>query len=88
MSPNNTFVQQKKPNKLLVFVKNKVLPALVKFGNARHVAGIRDAFGTMIPLIIAGSIGILISSIVFGGNGSGYVSLFGLICKLANPHLA
>ncbi|WP_100254608.1 hypothetical protein [Spiroplasma clarkii] len=47
--------------------KQKAIPGMAKVGNQRHLAAIRDSFGTMIPLIIAGSIGILVNAIVFGG---------------------
>lgn len=61
--------------------KTKMVPFIGKLGNQRHLAAIKDSFGTMIPLIIAGSIGVLINAIIFGGAGSGEVSLLGLICK-------
>ncbi|AKX33965.1 PTS system, cellobiose-specific IIC component [Spiroplasma litorale] len=64
--------------------KIKFIPAMARVGNQRHLAAIRDSFGTMIPLIIAGSIGVLINAIIFGGAGSGYVSLLGLFAKAAH----
>lgn len=78
----------KEPSKFKKWFDEKFLPTITKAGNSTYIAGIRDAFGTMIPLIIAGSIGILISTIIFGGSGSGYVSLLGLICKAANPSVS
>ncbi|GAA6238253.1 MAG: hypothetical protein SPLM_03750 [Spiroplasma phoeniceum] len=64
---------------------NKALPTMSKLGNQRHLSAIRDAFGTMIPLIIAGGIGLLIDAIIFGfgGAGSGKVSLLGLFARAA-----
>ncbi|AKU79541.1 PTS sugar transporter subunit IIC [Spiroplasma turonicum] len=66
----------------------KFVPAMARAGNQRHIAAIRDSFGTMIPLIIAGSLGVLINAIVFGGAGSGYVSLLGLFAKAAHSDLS
>ncbi|ARU91679.1 PTS system cellobiose-specific IIC component [Spiroplasma clarkii] len=65
----------------------KLVPGINKLGSQRHLASLRDAFGTLIPLTIAGSLGIIMSGIVFGGSGSGYVSLLGLICKMAHPEM-
>ncbi|AOX43415.1 PTS system, cellobiose-specific IIC component [Spiroplasma sp. NBRC 100390] len=62
---------------------NKALPTMSKLGNQRHLSAIRDSFGTMIPLIIAGGIGLLIDAIIFGGAGSGKVSLLGLFARAA-----
>ncbi|WP_339023171.1 PTS sugar transporter subunit IIC [Spiroplasma endosymbiont of Crioceris asparagi] len=69
------------------FIQNKLVPFMGKLGQQRHLGAIRDAFATLIPLIIAGSIGTLINAIGFGGAGSGYVSILGLICKIAHPDL-
>lgn len=68
-------------------MNEKIIPFMGKLGNQRHMGAIRDAFGTMIPLIIAGSISVLINAIVFGGAGSGYVSLLGMIAWAFNPDL-
>ncbi|AVN61294.1 PTS cellobiose IIC subunit [Mesoplasma florum] len=67
-----------------IWFQETLVPSVAKVGNQRHLGAIRDSFGTMIPLIIAGSIGILINAIIFGGAGSGYVSLLGLIAKASN----
>ncbi|WP_338970164.1 PTS sugar transporter subunit IIC [Spiroplasma endosymbiont of Labia minor] len=81
-------VREKNKSNFKDWFSNKFLPTMTKIGNQRYLAAIRDSFGTMIPLIIAGSIGVLINAIIFGGAGSGYVSLLGLIVKLANPNMA
>ena len=39
------------------------------FGNQRHFATIRDAFGTFMPLIIVGSFGVLIDSVFINPTG-------------------
>ncbi|QBQ07772.1 Phosphotransferase system cellobiose-specific component IIC [Spiroplasma gladiatoris] len=62
---------------------SKFVPALTKVGNERHISALKDTFGTMLAIIIAGSIGLLIQAIIFGGAGSGRVSLLGVICKFA-----
>ncbi|AGM24663.1 PTS sugar transporter subunit IIC [Spiroplasma chrysopicola] len=62
---------------------NKALPVMSKLGNQRHLSAIRDSFGTMIPLIIAGGLGLLIDAIIFGGAGSGKISLLGLFARAA-----
>lgn len=64
---------------------NKVfIPSLGKLGQQRHLAALRDAFGTIIPLIIAGSIAILFITIGFGGWGSEKVSILGWIWMAVN----
>ncbi|AVN63658.1 PTS cellobiose IIC subunit [Mesoplasma florum] len=73
--------------KLKNWFNTKMIPAVTKLGSQRHLASLRDAFGTLIPLTIAGSLGLIMSGIVFGGGGSGYVSLLGLICKMAHPEM-
>ncbi|ATZ18914.1 PTS system, cellobiose-specific IIC component [Williamsoniiplasma somnilux] len=76
------------PQGFKIWFQQKFIPQIAKMGNQRHLAAIRDSFGTMIPLIIAGSLGVLINAIIFGGAGSGYVSLLGLFAKAANPDVA
>lgn len=78
---------EKKKVDIKQWFNTKFVPSINKLGSQRHLASLRDAFGTLIPLTIAGSLGIIMSGIVFGGNGSGYVSLLGLICKMANPKM-
>lgn len=80
--------KSKESHNFKVWFQEKFIPNVAKIGNQRHLGAIRDSFGTMIPLIIAGSIGILINAIIFGGAGSGYVSLLGLIAKMAHPSTA
>ncbi|WP_236682152.1 hypothetical protein [Spiroplasma eriocheiris] len=94
MGENNSDTQKFRPDKKINFqVQNfknwwnsKALPTISKIGNQRHFSAIRDSFGTMIPLIIAGSIGILINAIIFGGAGSNKISLLALFAKAGNPN--
>jgi len=79
---------KKKPTKKLTLKEwfdTKFVPAISKIGNQRHLAAIRDSFGTMIPIIIAGSLGVLINAIIFVFFCSGYVSLLVLIAKAVHP---
>ncbi|ASP28069.1 PTS system, cellobiose-specific IIC component [Spiroplasma corruscae] len=82
-TPDKDFRSKEKLN-FKSWFKTKFIPTMAKAGNQRYLAAIRDSFGTMIPLIIAGSIGVLINAIVFGGAGSGYISLLGLFAKAAH----
>ncbi|WP_051418396.1 PTS sugar transporter subunit IIC [Mesoplasma seiffertii] len=86
VTPNNSHPRANKEAQS--WFKKAVIPAVTKMGNQRHLGAIRDAFGTMIPLIIAGSIGILVNAIIFGGAGSGYVSVLGLIAKAFNGDMS
>lgn len=78
----------KKEGKFKQWLNIKFTPWVSKLGSQIHLSCIRDAFGTLIPLIIAGSFGLIMSGIIFGGSGSGYVSLLGLIARAANPSLS
>ncbi|AHI52582.1 PTS sugar transporter subunit IIC [Spiroplasma culicicola] len=78
----------KKESKVKRWFSTKFVPAITKLGSQRHLASLRDAFGTLIPLTIAGSLGLIMNGIVFGGAGSGYVSLLGLIVKMVHPDMA
>lgn len=74
-------IKAKKQSKVKIWFNDKAVPFISKLGNQRHLCAIRDSFATMIPLIIAGGIGMLIDAIIFGGGGSGKVSLLGLFAK-------
>ncbi|QBQ07426.1 PTS system, cellobiose-specific IIC component [Spiroplasma gladiatoris] len=66
----------------------KFVPAMNRLGSQRHLAAMRDAFGTLLPLTITGSLGLIIGSIGFAGGGSGFVSILGLIAKMVHPDYA
>lgn len=56
-------------------VEEKIVPALTKFANFPILLTIRDTFGLLLPLIIVGSVGLLGSTFIFGGqNNTGTVS--------------
>lgn len=69
--------------KMCNWTNNKFIPFLGKFGQQRHLSALRDAFGTMIPLIIAGSIAVLLIKVGFGGWSSQKISILGLIWMAA-----
>ncbi len=69
--------------KMRNWTNNKFIPFLGKFGQQRHLSALRDAFGTIIPLIIAGSIAVLLITVGFGGWGSQKISILGLIWMAA-----
>ncbi|AOG60148.1 PTS system, cellobiose-specific IIC component [Spiroplasma helicoides] len=75
-------------SKAKAWFKNKFIPAMGKLGSQTHLASMRDAFGTLLPLTITGSLGLILGSIVFAGGGSGYVSVLGLFVKIAHPELS
>ncbi|QGS51652.1 PTS transporter subunit EIIC [Spiroplasma tabanidicola] len=75
-------------SKLKVWFGKKFVPAMNKLGSQKHLAAMRDAFGTLLPLTIAGSLGLIIGSIGFAGGGSGYVSVLGLFAKMIHPELS
>lgn len=72
--------------RLSKWIDETLNPIMMKVGNQKHLSSIRDAFASLVPLIIAGSLGILINALIFGGAGSGKVSLLAVIDKLGNPN--
>ena len=50
-----------------------------KLGNQRHLAALRDAFALFTPLIIAGSIAVVMRTFVFGAAGGASTSILGWI---------
>ena len=53
------------------FLEEKFVPLAAKIGAEKHLASIRDAFTTMMPLTIAGALGVLFNNFqgVFGETG-------------------
>ncbi|WP_146637938.1 hypothetical protein [Spiroplasma clarkii] len=74
---------EKSESKVKSFFNKQVIPFMGKVGNQTHLSALRDAFGTMVPLLVAGSMGLLLGFIVFGAGGTGKISLLGLLCKAA-----
>lgn len=53
------------------FLEEKFVPFAAKVGNQRHLVAIRDAFVTIMPITMAGSLAVLVNSIhgIFAENG-------------------
>ncbi len=54
-----------------------------KLGNQRHLAALRDAFALFTPLIIVGSLAVVMRTFVFGAAGGAPTSLLGWIANAA-----
>ncbi|WP_031542719.1 PTS sugar transporter subunit IIC [Mesoplasma photuris] len=70
--------------KLSQKIEDTMLPIFAKVGSFPILVTIRDAFALMIPVIIAGSLGILGSAFLFGGGATGSslsTSVIGWIAK-------
>lgn len=50
---------------LIKFFEDKLVPIAAKIGNQRHLIAIRDAFAAMMPLVMAGSIALLLNNVIF-----------------------
>ncbi len=55
-----------------------------KLGNQRHLAALRDAFALFTPLIIVGSLAVIMRTFVFGAAGGAPTSILGWIAKAQN----
>ena len=69
-------------NKTKNWFTNKFVPFVSKLGNQRHLAAIRDAFAIFTPVLIAGSLAIVLRSAIFAGGG-GTGSLSGLFVSFS-----
>lgn len=69
--------------KFNTFIDEKLMPAFAKFSTEKHLVSIRDAFGIITPLVMAGSISLIFSIFLFGGSGGVSTSLLGWIAKPA-----
>ncbi len=56
---------------------------LGKIGNQRYLAAIRDSFALLTPLIIIGSIAVVMRTFIFGAAGSTQTSILGWIANSA-----
>lgn len=50
---------------LIKFFEDKLVPIAAKIGNQRHLIAIRDAFAALMPLVMAGSIALLLNNVLF-----------------------
>ncbi len=55
--------------KLIQLLEDKLVPVAAKIGNQRHLLAIRDAFAALMPLVMAGSIALLLNNVVFSPGG-------------------
>lgn len=63
----------------------KFIPFAGRIGNQRHLSAIRDAFALFIPILIAGSLAIVLRSAVFAQDG-GKGTISGLFVAFDNWH--
>ncbi len=52
-------------NGFMNFMETKFVPVAAKIGAQRHLVAVRDSFAAIMPLIIAGSMGVLINNMQF-----------------------
>lgn len=64
-------------NKLFNLLENKFVPLASKFGSQRHLLAIRDAFISIMPLAIIGSLSILVNNFPISSYQAYMLSLFG-----------
>lgn len=64
-------------NNLFKLLENKFVPLASKFGSQRHLLAIRDAFISIMPLAIIGSLAILVNNFPISSYQAYMLSLFG-----------
>ena len=52
-------------NGLIHLIEEKFVPLAAKIGSQKHLSAIRDAFATLMPLIMAGAIAVLLNNVFF-----------------------
>ncbi len=57
--------------KLINFLEEKFVPVAQKIGSQRHLAAVRDGFVALMPLVIAGSMAVLLNSVLFKDTAGG-----------------
>lgn len=83
MKKQEKITADKTSGKVSSWFSKKIVPQVMKLPNQTHFAALRDGFGLLLPLTIAGSIGTLVVVLIFGGWGGASTSLLGLIAKSA-----
>ncbi|MCY6959932.1 PTS sugar transporter subunit IIC [Clostridium brassicae] len=63
--------------KLIDFLEKHFVPVAGKIGAQRHLVAIRDGFAVIMPLIIAGSLGVLINSFPIKSYQNFMIGIFG-----------
>ena len=51
-------------NGLIHLIEEKFVPLAAKIGSQKHLSAIRDAFATLMPLIMAGAIAVLLNNVL------------------------
>lgn len=52
-------------NGLIKLIENKFVPIAAKIGSQKHLSAIRDAFASLMPLIMAGAVAVLLNNVFF-----------------------
>ena len=52
-------------NGLIKLIEDKFVPIAAKIGSQKHLSAIRDAFASLMPLIMAGAIAVLLNNVFF-----------------------
>ncbi|MEW8956257.1 PTS sugar transporter subunit IIC [Clostridium sp.] len=65
-------------NKIIDFLERHLVPVASKFGSQRHLVAIRDGFVAIMPLILVGSLGMMINQFQFPGYQDLMKSIFGV----------
>ncbi|MGN1344361.1 MAG: PTS sugar transporter subunit IIC, partial [Traorella sp.] len=52
-------------NRFIQLIENKFVPIAGRIGSQKHLSAIRDAFASLMPLIMAGAIGVLLNNVFF-----------------------
>lgn len=52
-------------NGLVQFIEEKFVPIAAKLGAQKHLSAIRDAFASLMPLIMAGAVAVLLNNVFF-----------------------
>ncbi|MCP4336349.1 MAG: PTS sugar transporter subunit IIC [Mycoplasma sp.] len=65
-------------------IKNGFINGANILGNQRHLAALRDAFALFTPLVIIGSLSVVMRTFIFGASGGSMTSILGWIAKAAN----
>lgn len=73
--------------KFIAFMEKYVVPVAGKIGSQRHLAAIRDGFIAIMPLIIVGSIAVLVNGLPIDGFQNFMESLFGDTWKMIGGNM-
>lgn len=64
-------------NSFMNFMEEKFVPIASKIGGQRHLVAVRDGFAAIMPLIIAGSLGVLLNNMGIDAYQNAMTSIFG-----------